>query len=93
MRVEGYVYVDGQLADGYAITYSYPGNERPVPQQPAISGSGYRPGFYDLVLRSGTWTTWMIDADGAPLSNVVTFQIDGGDGGCHVATVDFYSQE
>ncbi|MEZ4681142.1 MAG: hypothetical protein R2932_43705 [Caldilineaceae bacterium] len=90
MRVEGHVYVDGQLADGYRITYSYPGAETPVPAQPAISGNWFRPGFYDFVLQSGIWTTWMVDADGKPLSNVVTYQVDSQAGACQVATVDFH---
>lgn len=91
-RVEGHVYVNGALADGHRITYSYPGNPTPVPAQPAISGTGYNPGFYALVLRTGVWTTWMIDANGQPISNVVTVEIDDGNGPCHVATVDFHKR-
>jgi hypothetical protein len=93
-RFGGHVYVDGQPADGYGITFSYEPDGPKVPQQPAFSGKGGQPGYYDHILgagvsRVGDWFAWLVDNNGERISTIAAFHTDGAANRCNNATVDF----
>lgn len=91
-RFEGYVYVNGQPADGYRIVFSYEVNG-PWVTQPAISGSG-KAGFYTHIIsvgvpRPGNWYAWLVDQNHQRLSTYAAFTTDGANGACNVVSVNF----
>jgi hypothetical protein len=91
-RFEGYIYVNGQPADGYRIVFSYEVNG-PWVTQPAISGSG-KPGFYTHIIsagvpRVGNWYAWLVDQNRQRISTYAIFTTDGVNGPCNVVSVNF----
>lgn len=95
-RFEGYVYVNGQPADGYRIVFSYEANG-PWVTQPALSGSG-KPGFYTHIIsvgvpRVGNWYAWLVDQNRQRISTDAVFTTDGANGACNVASVNFLFQK
>ncbi|MCE7989201.1 MAG: hypothetical protein DYG89_49235 [Caldilinea sp. CFX5] len=94
-RFEGYVYVNGQPADGYRIVFSYEA-DGPWVTQPALSGSG-KPGFYTHIIsvgvpRVGNWYAWLVDQNRQRLSTIAAFTTDGANGACNVVSVNFLIQ-
>ena len=91
-RFEGYVYVNGQPADGYRIVFSYEVNG-PWVTQPATSGSG-KPGFYTHIIsvgvpRVGNWYAWLVDQNRQRISTDAIFATNGANGSCNVVSVNF----
>jgi hypothetical protein len=91
-RFEGYVYVNGQPADGYRIVFSYEANG-PWVTQPATSGSG-KPGFYTHIIsvgvpRAGNWYAWLVDQNRQRISTDAIFTTNGANGSCNVVSVNF----
>jgi hypothetical protein len=94
-RFAGHVYVNGEPADGYRVTFSYEADGPRVPLQPAISGSSGDPGSYAHILsagvtRVGDWYAWLVDGDGQRISTFGSFHTDGAANRCNSATIDFY---
>jgi hypothetical protein len=92
-RFSGTVFVNGQPADGYRVVFRF--GEGYGPPATALVISGPNPtGSYTHIISAGfasqgTWTTWLIDAAGDPISDPAIFTTDGAGGACNVVTINF----
>ena len=98
---EGTVYKGGQPANGYRVVFSY-APDGPWVTQPQISGphAGYlnwNAGYYSHIIRAsdpiaGDWYVWIVDANGARISEMAHWHSTGPGEGCNQAVVDFDSR-
>lgn len=98
---EGAVYKGGQPANGYRVVFSYAA-DGPWATEPAISGphpgyDNWNPGFYSHIVSAagpvaGNWYVWIVDANGARISEIANWQSTGPGDGCNQAVVDFDSR-
>lgn len=97
----GTVYKGGQPANGYRVVFSYAA-DGPWATGPAISGPhpGYEnwaPGYYSHIISAagaiaGTWHVWIVDPNGARISEIASWTSTGPGEGCNEAVVDFDSR-
>lgn len=100
---KGTVYVGGQPSNGQRVVFSY-APDGPWVTSPQISGphegySDWGPGFYSHVInapgvgpKAGSWSVWIVDANGGRISEIATWQSTGPGDGCNEAVVDFDSR-
>jgi len=98
---EGTVYKGGQPANGYRVVFSY-APDGPWVTQPQISGphAGYlnwNAGYYSHIInatnpKAGDWYVWIVDPNGARISELAKWHSTGPGEGCNQAVVDFDSR-
>jgi hypothetical protein len=94
-RFSGTIFVNGQPADGYRVVFRF-GEGYGTPATGAVISGPNPPGSYTHIISAGfaspgTWTTWLVDANGAPMSTPAIFTTDGPGGACNVVTINFTS--
>ncbi|MEM7125035.1 MAG: PQQ-dependent sugar dehydrogenase [Chloroflexota bacterium] len=92
--LQGTVYVNGQPEAGHRVVFSHESGG--VFATEAQSTRSEPLGFYDHLIgvgfnREGNWFTWIIDELEQPISAIVPFTTDGGNGPCNRVTVNFYA--
>jgi hypothetical protein len=98
---DGTVYKGGQPFNGARVVFSY-APDGPWASDPMISGPhdgypGWNTGYYSHIInaagpQAGNWYVWLVDGNGARISEMANWQSTGPGDGCNQATVDFDSR-
>ena len=98
---DGTVYKNGQPLNGASVVFSY-APDGPWASQPQISGPhdgypGWNAGYYSHIIHAsgpeaGSWYVWLVDSNGARISEMASWQSTGPGEGCNQATVNFDSR-
>ncbi|MBV7339832.1 SH3 domain-containing protein [Chloroflexi bacterium TSY] len=99
---EGKTYINGAPKNGYEVAFSY-APDGPVVAQitsgPHKGYEGWDTGYYSHIInapsvgpKAGNWFVWIVDGNGARISEIANFQTTGPGDGCNQATVDFDSR-
>jgi hypothetical protein len=98
---DGTVYKGGQPLNGQRVVFSYapdgPWATEPITSGPHEGYPGWRTGYYSHIIHAtgpeaGTWYVWVVDSNGARISEMASWQSTGPGEGCNQATVDFDSR-
>lgn len=98
----GKTYINGAPKDGYEVAFSYAPDGPIVAQITSGPHKGYEnwdTGYYSHIInaplvgpKAGDWFVWIVDVNGARISEIANFQTTGLGDGCNQATVDFDSR-
>jgi hypothetical protein len=98
---EGRTYVNGQPQSGHKVVFSYapdgPPATSPVQSGPHEGYPGWDAGYYSHIIsangpREGNWYAWIVDDNGARISELANWQFNGPGGACNQVVVDFDSR-
>ncbi len=99
---DGRTYINGNPSNGYKVVFSYAPDGPPV-TNPMQSGphpgyEGWATGYYSHIIasagpRAGSWYVWIVDDNGARISEIANWNSSGPGGDCNQASVDFDSRQ
>ena len=98
---DGTVYKNGQPLNGARVVFSY-APDGPWASDPQISGPhdgypGWNAGYYSHIIHAsgpeaGSWYVWLVDSNGARISEMASWQSTGPGEACNQATLNFDSR-